>query len=358
MYTLLAAIFVLGVLVFIHEFGHFLAAKIAGIRVERFSLGFPPKMIGKKIGETEYCISWIPLGGYVKLAGMIDESLDKKSIRGEPWEFQSKPLPHRFMVITSGPIMNYLLSVLLFSALIFSTGVGYVEDTTVGEVIPGFPAEQAGIQAGDKIVAVDGQVVEKWEEMTQLIHSKPDQPITIEWVRETGERFSASVKTRRQKAPIDGQIKEVGMIGIGPRVLIQPVGPLRALKEGFGRAIELTRLILFSIKMIITGEESLRSLGGPILIAKLAGESARSGWGSLFGFMAFLSINLAILNILPLPVLDGGHLVFLVIEAIIRRPVSTKVKMVVQQVGMVLLIALILFVIFNDLRHILGRQSP
>jgi len=356
MTTVLAAIFALGILIFIHEFGHFILAKLTGMRVERFSLGFPPRMVGKKIGDTDYCISWIPLGGYVKISGMIDESLDRKSIQGRPWEFQSKPLYQRAMVIAAGPAMNFLLAILLFSGITFVKGIGEIEGTYVGEVMAGYPAEKAGIKVGDRIVAVNGKRVASWEEMAKIIHNCPDKVIRVEWERD-GRMFSANIRTVVQKAPVGGEIREVGLIGIGSKIRIRRAGLLESLYDGTLKTLYLGKLIIVSIKMLITGEESLRSLAGPIFITKLASESARSGFWSLLAFMAFLSLNLAILNILPIPVLDGGHLTFLAVEGITRKPVPVKTRMVIQQVGMAILAALFIFIIFNDLRNMLGGSG-
>ena len=352
MTTILAAVFVLGVLVFLHEFGHFIVAKLVGIRVERFSIGFPPRIAGIKIGETDYCISAIPLGGYVKLAGMIDESLDKESIKGEPWEFQSKSIPKRVATILAGPAMNYLLAVVLFAGLIYHTGVGEAKNTTViGEVTPQFPAAQVGMQKGDRILAINGQEVHTWDEMTRIIHALPDTTVIIRWMH--GDQiFTDTLHTRAEKMPIDGEIKVVGLIGISPEVEVRKVGILTAIGLGFDRTVYLTKLIYVSIKGLVLGRESLKSIGGPVMIAKLAGESARSGWASLLAFMAFLSLNLALLNILPIPGLDGGHLLLLGIEAVTRRPLSTRTRVVVQQIGMAILFALVIFVIFNDIRNV------
>jgi len=349
--TILAAVFVLGILIFLHELGHFLAAKLVGIRVERFSIGFPPRLFGKKIGDTDYCISATPLGGYVKMAGMIDESMDKETIKGEPWEFQSKPVPHRIATIVAGPLMNFLLAVVLFAGLVLFHGIREVSSDRIGEVSPNYPASEAGIVAGDRVVSVNGTTIEKWGDMTELIHNLPNQEIFVEWEHES-EIKSATIKTRAEKAPIDGDIKEIGLIGISPEFELKKVGFFAAVKHGFDRSIYFTRLVVVSLKMLVTGKESLKSIGGPVVIAKLAGESARSGFDSLLAFMAFLSLNLAFLNILPIPALDGGHLLFLIIEGVIRRPLSLKTRMVVQQVGMVILLALMVIVVFNDVRNV------
>lgn len=349
MTTVLAFVFVLGLLIFIHELGHFLAAKLFGIRVERFSIGYPPRMIGKKIGDTDYCISWIPFGGYVKLAGMIDESMDTDFLEREPqpWEFRSKPVWQRSIVIAAGPAMNVLLAILVFSGIFFSTGVPEPVGPVVGEVVAESPAQAAGLQPGDRIVRIDGQPVETWDDLTAIIHAHPDVPLQIEWVRD-GRQMSAEI------TPVLDKARGIGLIGIQSQVVMRKVSVFGALARGASYSWFLTEMVVSSISRIIVGEESFReALGGPIIIAKMAGESARSGFGSLLMFTAFISLQLGFLNILPVPVLDGGHLVFLAIEGVRRKPVSPKTRLVVQQVGMALLLALMVFIIINDIQKIL-----
>ncbi len=341
--TILSFVFVLGLLIFVHELGHFITAKLVGIRVERFSLGYPPRMIGKKIGETDYCISWLPLGGYVKMAGMIDENLDD-TIKGEPWEFQSKPIWQRAIVISAGSFMNILMAVVIYAMIVYSTGIGEPAGTTVGELIPGKPAESIGLQPGDVITMVDQKPVTTWEELTHIIHNKPEVEIDIEWIRD-GKTFSAKVIPELQPE------NNIGLIGIGPKIQYRRAGIFEAFTQGTKITFTFVKLIGSAIKMLITGQESLKSLGGPIIIAKLAGESAKMGLQRLFEFTAIISINLGLLNILPIPVLDGGHLVFLVIEAIRRKPLSIKTRLVIQKIGMAFLLALMIFIIFNDIRN-------
>lgn len=350
MTTALATIFVLGVLVFLHEFGHFIVAKSVGIRVERFSIGFPPRLFGKKIGETDYCVSLIPLGGYVKMAGMVDESMDAE-IKGEPWEFQSKSFWEKFSVIIAGPLMNYLIAIVVFAGLTLSMGVGEVRDATIAQVNPGMPAAAAGIQPGDKITTINGQAVSSWDDMTQIIHANADKDLEVEWIHK-GKHKKAIIHTTAQNIPIDGKIKKVGLIGISPKLYMKKVGAIQAIEAGFVRTWDLTKLVGYSTWMLATGKASLRNIGGPIIIAKMAGESAKSGFSTLLAFLAFISLNLAILNVFPVPGLDGGHLIFITLEAIMGRPVPTKTKMVIQQIGMFILLALIVLVIFNDLHNI------
>ncbi|MCL5019370.1 MAG: RIP metalloprotease RseP [Patescibacteria group bacterium] len=348
MTTLLATIFVLGVLIFIHEFGHFIIAKLSGIRVERFSLGFPPRAWGFIRGDTDYCISWIPLGGYCKMAGMVDESMDISGIKGEPWEFQSKSNWIKSLVILAGPGMNILLAAFIFILLALILGVSDPSpESRIGQLTPDFPAAQAGMKQGDLVVEVNGQKTETWEQLTNIIHNLPEQTITVTWLRE-GISHTAEIRTNKRKIPVRGEIQEVGLIGIEPVMMHRAAGIGEAIWSGFSNIYYITKLIVASIKLLVTGEESLKSLGGPIMIAKMAGDSARSGIWALLSFMALISLNLGLLNLLPIPVLDGGHLVFIGIESIIRRPLPIKAKLIIQQVGMALILLLTLFVIYND----------
>jgi regulator of sigma E protease len=342
MVTALAFIFVLGLLIFVHELGHFGAAKWAGIRVERFSLGFPPRMIGRKIGETDYCISWIPLGGYVKMAGMVDESLDAP-IEGQPWEFMSKPIWKRAIVIAAGPVMNLFLTLVLFTVLHLHYGVPEIA-AIVGRVLPDSPAAATGLKTGDRVVAVEGKRVETWEQLTSVIHAGPEKEVLIEWERH-GERMQANVTPR-----LDPD-NEIGFIGISRKT--RRLGLGESFVISCAQSWFLTREIFKFVGRLFIGKESVREgLAGPIQIAKIAGESARQGLGDLFYFTALMSLQLAVLNILPVPVLDGGHLVFLGLEAILRRPVSVRARVVVQKIGLSLLLTLMVFVIMNDVRRL------
>lgn len=342
--TIAATIFVLGVLILIHELGHFLAAKLFGIRVDRFSIGYPPRAFGFRRGETDYCISWLPLGGYVKLAGMIDESLDGTGISGEPWEFQSKGAFAKFVVISAGSLMNFFLAVVLFIMLSY---LGGVIPNRVGGVADGSPAAAAGLQIGDTIIRVDNQRVRTWQDLTSAIAPHPGQSLYIEWERD-GELLSADIIPQRVEEQFGDDVHVFGRIGIqSPKG--EKLGIVESVEMGVYQFYSLTEKIITALKLLLSGQESVKSLGGPVVIAKLAGDYARSGVESLFGFMAFLSLNLGLLNLLPVPVLDGGHLVFILIEAVIRRPLPIKAKLVIQQVGMALLLALMGFIIYNDI---------
>lgn len=351
--SIFSFIFVLGLLIFVHELGHFVTAKMVGIKVETFSLGFPPRMFGKQIGDTDYCISWLPLGGYVKMAGMIDESLDTE-ITGEPWEFQSKSTLQKIIVISAGSFMNIVTAILIFAGLGFFTGIpGEPLGALVSEVLPSSPAESIGLQSGDLIVSIDGQRVTTKEELIAIVNAKAGVELAIQWNREDQHQSSIVVPE------LDPE-KKIGLIGIrvGTQIERQNAGLFQSLEYGAVYAFTTLKLIVTSLKQIITGEQPFReAIGGPIIIAKLASESAKMGWASLLAFTAFISLNLAFFNLLPMPVLDGGHLVLLGIEGIRRKPISVKTKLAVQKVGMAFLLALMVFVIYNDIRRLSTIQD-
>jgi regulator of sigma E protease len=352
MHTLLSFIVVIGIVIFVHELGHFLAAKAVGIRVERFSLGYPPRMVGKKIGDTDYCISWLPLGGYVKMAGMIDESLDNPDkITGSPDEFMSKRAWQKILVVAAGVVMNMVLAVVIYSAVTMSEGVPVVKEPVVESLSPGWPAEQAGIQQGDRILSVQGKEIATWDDLLTVIHANPENPVLVTWDHQ-GEVKQAEITPKRQQSVVKGDIQEVGLIGILPRYSFRPAGFFEAWTTGFSTTWNNLLLGIKSIGMLVSGRASVKELSGPIAIAKMSGEFARGGFATLFLFIAYISINIGLLNILPVPALDGGHLAMVSFEAVTRRPISTKVKVAIQQAGMVLLLALMVVVIWNDVGRI------
>jgi len=348
MIDIISFIVVLGILVFVHELGHFLVAKRVGVRVERFSLGFPPKMIGKKIGDTEYCISWIPLGGYVKMAG---ENPEEEKERWEPWEFMGKPIWQRSLIIFAGPLMNFLLAILVFWGVIFFSGkeIVHYDKTTLGMVGKDTPAEKAGLKSGDQILSVNGIEVENFKDMAEIIYKEVEKPVTLKWRREEEILESEITTFKDQIRDQEGKIKEVGKIGVSPEFTIVRLSIFQAFLEGVGITFFIT---LESVKFIIglfTGATSLKMVGGPIFIARTAGETAKLGLASFFSFLALLSVSLSIINILPIPVLDGGHLLFLGLEKLRSKPLSLKQRAIIQQIGLAFLLALVLYVSYNDI---------
>jgi regulator of sigma E protease len=347
---------ILGLLIFVHELGHFIAAKRSGIKVEKFSLGFPPNIFSKKIGETEYCIGIIPLGGFVKMKGDVpDFANDDTQPTGEPGEFLSAPVWKRSVVITAGPVMNFVTAIILFIIMIWAWGnpVPRPGTTEIGSVGPGTPALQAGLKEGDEIIAIDGRFFKDFEEMAGYIRTKPDQDLVIKY-RRHGYTDLVTLRTLKYEFEDTLGIAHIeGRIGVDPVFDFYPTSPGQAITRGFQGAFIASYLTLDFLWKLIKGQESMENLGGPVMIANQAGKALKRGLPYLVNLAAFLSINLAILNILPIPVLDGGHLVFLAIEAIRRKPISFKKRLIWQQVGMGLLLLLMVFVTYNDIARLI-----
>lgn len=358
--TLLSFVVVIGVIILVHEWGHFIAARLCGIRVEVFSIGFGPAMWKRERGGTEYRVAWVPLGGYVRMAGMIDESLDDGShITGAADEFMSKKAWQKAFVISAGVLMNGILAILLYTAIAGVWGVGRASSEPVlAGLRPDMPGMEAGLEAGDRVLRVEGAAVSTWEELAEAIHRRPDLPTRLVVCRQAesapADTVELTLTPKRVALPGVGQ---VGLIGIDPGVEIVKVGPLGALEAGLRKTWEETRMAYATISALVTGQAGLKDLGGPILIAQLSGESARGGLMVFLGFIAFISVNIGFLNILPFPVLDGGHLVYILIEAALRRPISNRVKIWVQQAGMVLLLLLMVLVMKNDVMRLVHRAQ-
>ncbi len=345
-------IFVLGILVFVHELGHFLIAKKVGIRVERFSLGFPPNIFARKWGETTYCIGIIPLGGYVKMAG----EQPNEEATGAPDEFMSKTVGQRMAVILAGPFMNYLLAIFLLIGVVYFNGEPLFDDSRVlvGNISKDSPAEKAGLQVDDQIIAIDGAPVENFIDAAKRIHAKVEEPIDLTWVHQ-GETLRATITTKAMPMPnASGGIDTVGIIGFNQKVVgYKKFGVFESVSQGFLWAHSLVWQTFKFIKMVFAGEVSPKMIGGPVFIAQQSGKQARAGGASLFVFMSLLSVNLAVVNILPIPVLDGGQMVFLIIEKVLGKPISMKARITAQQVGIFILLALVLFVTYNDILRVI-----
>lgn len=347
MLTVVSSIFVLGVLIFIHELGHFIMAKRAGIKVEKFSLGFPPAILTKKYGETEYCIGLIPLGGFVKMAG---ENPDEAAT-GAPYEFMSKSVGARVGVVFAGPLMNFLLAWLILWGLYFARGEAVVDPNkvVVGMVSPDGPASQAGISEGDIIKSINGTAVATFPAMAEIISSNPGRPIDIVWER-AGADMTASVTTTVEEGYNNqGEKLQFGRIGIGQQVTYESIGIHTAAWTGLSRAGEMAGMVIKFLYDVVTLRVSAKMIGGPVFIAQMAGQTAQAGFSALLFFIALLSVNLAVLNVLPIPVLDGGHLVFLTIEKLRGSPLSMRQRTIAQQVGLVFLLLLIVWVTYNDI---------
>ncbi|MDO8536415.1 MAG: RIP metalloprotease RseP [Candidatus Omnitrophota bacterium] len=344
--SLIYFLIVLSVLVLVHEFGHFIAAKRIGIRVEKFSFGFGPKLFSVKKGDTEYLISAIPLGGYIKMSG--DEP--GESLTGKSFEFLSRSIWERFLVIFAGPFLNYVLAFLIFS-VIFMFGNPTLT-TEVGSLLKDYPAQMSGLAVGDKVIKADGKDVKYWEDMTEIIHKHIEGPIKLT-IDKNGKISEIEIQpVIREVKDIFGKSTKIALLGIAPSQKIESVryGFFDSFSKGFKKVIDLTAITYKAIWSIITGRLSVKeSMTGPIGIFIIAGKAAQMGLIYLFHLMAMLSASLAIFNLLPLPVLDGGHILFLFIERLRGKPLSVKTQENIANVGVGLLILLTVFIFYNDI---------
>jgi regulator of sigma E protease len=354
MTTLIAFVVLLGILVFVHEFGHFIAAKSVGMKVEKFYLGFNLFGLGikKQWGETEYGIGLFPLGGYVKVAGVIDESMDD-SVKGEPYEFQSKNALQKIWFMSAGVIMNIILAIFIFTMVSWINGnPELIDEPIVGQVQINdenpSPAQKMGMQNGDIIQFVNGVFVSSWTEFAEMIHDMPKTKVEVIFSRDD-IIFTKIDTTLSREVMVDGERIQHGMIGIMPTFELVEIPFGEAVYIGFERTWSTWNMVLGSVSDLISGNASMDDVGGPIMIAKIAGETAKSGYLNFILLIAILSVNLALLNILPIPGLDGGHILITLIEAVIRRPLPTKIKIGIQQVGMFLLLSLFVFIMINDI---------
>ncbi len=430
MFTIGSFILVVGLLVFIHEFGHFIMARRVGVRVEVFSFGFGPRLFGWKRGDTDYRVSALPLGGYVKMTGEDPKDEDA----GSPFSFTQQTVGSRMKIVIAGPVMNLLLPFFLMP-LVYLLGIeqpayldkppviGWVEEDSpaqvggfrpgdtiltiegatvatwekakllfasnpgrdlavtvlrgdeqlplrivpeskgasagytgllpemrpvIDTVQPDLPAAKAGLLGGDEIVSIQDEPITHWAQMAQIIRSHPDQSLTFT-IRRGEATFSTTIEPHKQED------SGIGVLGIThlEETVVKRYGLLHSIQSGFGDVLHSFALTFYVLGKFFSGTLSVKTLGGPILIAKMTGDAARVGLASLISFVAFLSLQLGILNLLPIPVLDGGHIVFFLIEALTKKPINVKIRETAQQVGFIVLLLLILVVSYNDLMRIL-----
>ena len=350
MTTLISFIILLGILIFVHELGHFLAARMSGVGVQKFSLGFGPKIIGRTIGETEYVLSWIPLGGYVKLMG--ESGTEELSPEDEKRSFARQNVWKRIMIVAAGPAFNFLLAVVIFIAVMMYGLPTLTSD--IGEVQKDSAAYQAGMLNGDKIISLDGKKIALWEEIRDVVARAKDRQ--IEAVVQRGKeivRLQITPKLSKSKN-LFGEDVSAYLIGVSPsgQTVIERKNPVDAVVLSVAKTWEISKLTVISVIKIFEGVISPKTLGGPIFIAQVAGAQVREGIIPFVLFMAILSINLGVINLFPIPVLDGGHILFYLIEVVTRREVSAKVREMSQQIGFVVLLMLMLFVIFIDIERL------
>ena len=341
----IVSLFVLGVLVLVHELGHFIVARWSGVTVERFAIGFGPKIIGWTAGGTEYCLRLFPLGGYVKMAG---EQPGEQTHR--PDEFVSKPVGVRARIIAAGPLVNYATSVLTLWAVLV---IGYPELLpTVGRLVDDMPAKLAGLQAGDRIRAIDGKSVRTWDELTRLIHQAPDRLLVLRVSRD-GAQLDVPVTPKPQQITDPfGRRRGVGLVGIAPSGAFETyrLSPLEAVGETFAKQREWTAQIALSLWALIQGRISFKeSFTGPIGIVYMTAEASRMGIGPLLYLVSVLSLSLALFNFFPMPILDGGHLMYLAIEKWRGTPVSVRVQEIAAKVSFMALLVLLAMVCVSDL---------
>ena len=443
---LVSFVVVLGVLIIVHELGHFFMARLAGVGVERFSIGFGPVLWRLRGKETEYCLSLIPMGGYVKMMGDDENPLEGgKAASIDPAKaFNGKPLAARFLIVFAGPAMNFVLAAVIAGLMFMLVGrpvapavagrvteggpaaqaglrtgdriaavdgkpVQYWEDlaravqaakgsplqvtvqgpagertvaltpapakrkdlfgdeqtvweigatpfipAVIGDTVSGDPADEAGLKAGDVVVALQGQPVLSWDELAERIHQRAGQPTRLD-VKRGGETLSVTVTPKKGKVVgPDGKETEVGLVGIRPGGAVAMVrsNPVSAVGEGLAWSGDVTAKTAIGLYKIVVGQLDRSNIGGPIQIAKTAGEQARQGIVSLALFTAVISVNLFLLNLLPVPMLDGGHLLFFAFEAVLGRPLSVRKREVAQQVGFALLMLLMVFAFYNDFKRI------
>ncbi len=443
MLGIVTGILLLGILVFIHELGHFCVAKLAGVKVLKFSLGFGPRLVSRKWGETEYMICAVPLGGYVQMLGEGGAGEGEEALSGEDLErsFAKKHVSRRLAIVAAGPFMNlalpflvlplaYLIGVNLPAYLDQPPCIGYVlsespaaeaglergdcieaigarpvsswteadkvlleqagqppilavrrnreilqmtpsdgeaaaeglqalglypeQAAVIGSVGAGMPAQRAGMQKGDRIVAIDSEPVNSWYDLREIIQSGEGRPQVYHLLRD-GQPLELEIASTEADSNGENRL----LIGVSPLVetFFKRFGPVEALRFGSARALELMKLTLVFIQKLVLGHVSARNVGGPITVIQVAGQAAQSDFSGILSMLAFLSIQLGILNLFPIPILDGGHLLFNLFELVFRRPLSLRVREVAQQIGLVLILMLMALAFYNDLMRIfLGGQ--
>jgi regulator of sigma E protease len=356
--SLIYFIIVLGILVFVHEFGHFIFAKKLGVGVITFSLGFGPKLIGKKIGETQYQISAVPLGGYVKLIGEDrTEQLKEEDLKRS---FSAQPIWKRVLIICAGPFFNIFLTIVLLCITFLAYGIP--QDllplpAKIGDLSQGLPAEKAGLKRGDIVISINGTPVSNWEDLSKIIRTSDGKELTLK-VNRDEKTLDVTITPQVSKEETKSGGTPVYIIGIKApsedfKFVYKKAEVGEALSQGVVQTWMYIKFTAIVVSKMVTGEISRKEIGGPIEIARQAGKQGSKGLSYLLGLMALLGVNLGLLNLCPIPILDGGHLLFLCIEAVLGKPVSLKKMEIAQQIGLFLIILLMLFAFYNDILRLL-----
>lgn len=389
MIYILAFIVLIGVIVFVHELGHYLAARSVGVGVERFSIGMPPNFVdftktkkgliidiyffvlknGKvkwqKIysttlssfntpSETIFTIGLLPLGGYVKMKGILDESMDSE-FKGEKDELESKNALQKIWVMSAGVIMNLILTFFVFTLIGNLQGDTKIENpnTTIDYIVPDQPAYNAGLQAGDSFIAIEGANVDSWYEAVAQIEKYPNETITISFNRQ-GETLNKQVTLGARPDLTSGRVdREVGALGISKNQVPVELNLTESLVYGLNETRWAMTLMTSSLKMIFQGNVSRDEVGSVIMIGDMAGQAAQAGLVPFLFLMALISVNLAYINILPIPGLDGGHIALILVESLLGRKLSVKTRIRIQSVGMFILLSLMVFLLLNDIIRVL-----
>jgi regulator of sigma E protease len=355
-FTVLAFLLVIGPLIFIHELGHYFAGRWFGVKAETFSIGFGREIFGwsDKRG-TRWKVGWLPLGGYVKFKGDMNPAsvADPEWLNLPPEEraqtFQAKPVWQRFIIVFAGPAINLLFAVVVFACLFAAVGEPRTPPV-VASVTQNSAAAAAGIRPGDRIVSVAGRTIERFEDVSDVVRIRPDEPLRVELVR-AGRPLALTVTARGElQRDRFGNEFRIGRMGIGAgQPVVEPVPWWRLPGAAVRYTADTVVMMVETLGQVITGRRSVKELGGPLKIAQFSGQQATLGWGAFIIFMAIVSINLGFINLLPIPLLDGGHLLFYMIEGVRRKPLRPETQEWAFRTGLAALLALMIFVTFNDL---------
>ncbi len=353
--SILIAIVILGLLIFVHELGHFTVAKWSGVTVLRFSLGFGPRLLAWRRGDTEYAVSAVPLGGYVKMLG--DDPEDEVPDADADRAFSQQPLAWRSAIVVAGPLMNLVTACVAFTLVFALYGAGTPTDAAkIGGVMENMAAQKAGLRRGDTVIAIEGKPIASWDALSQTVRASGGAPLKLDVRRDDGtvEHLTVVPEERPEKSMFGEETGKAYLIGIERFVEIAPVSLTSAIGLGVYETYFWVKMTLLSVVKIFQGSVSARDLGGPILIVQAAGQQAERGMEHLIRFLGLISVNLGVLNLLPIPVLDGGHLLFFLFEAVRGRPLALRQREMAQQVGLFLLLALMVFVFYNDISRIVA----